>query len=149
MQSITGNYALTGCDTASFLFGRGKRKAVALEIAGNIQHLTNFGDNKNFNATDDVIVDDRSSIGTLYGKPSIISLDILHGYIFANNKGDIRTLPPTEDSFHSHLLRSLYQLAIFKQDAKNSMTLPDVTHFGRAVINNKLIPILMSKSPKP
>ena len=122
-KALLASFVLTGCDTVSFLFGRGKRKAatVALQIAGNIPHLTNFGD-KNFNVTVDVIVHDRSFIGTLYGKPSVIPLDILHEHIFANNKGDIRKLPPTKNSFHFHQLRSLYQLAFFEQAAENSMT---------------------------
>ena len=78
-KSLLVGYVLTGCDTVSFLFGRGKRKAatVALQIAGCIPHFATFGDNNNNEVTDDITANARCFIGTLYGKPSITSLDIL------------------------------------------------------------------------
>ena len=68
-KSLLVGYVLPGCDTVSFLFGRGKRKTatVALQIAGCIPHLATFGDNINFDVTDDIKANTRCFIGTLYG----------------------------------------------------------------------------------
>ena len=59
-------------------------------------------------------------------------------------------MPPTEDAFTFHLMRALFQLAVYKQAVNSdSMHLPCVTDFGRCVRDNHLVPILMSKPPKP
>ena len=118
-------------------------------MAGQMPNLISFGDNGTFTVTSDLIENARCFITSLYGKKSIQSLDLLREHVFANNKGDIRSLPPTEDSFKFHLLRALYQFTIFKQANKSKLILPDITLFGRTVLNNRLVPIRMSKPAKP
>ena len=99
--------------------------------------------------TPGVITDARNLMAALYGKPSVSSWNTLQEHMFANNKSDIRCLPPTEDSISFHLLCALYQLVVYKQAVDSDIHLPCVTNFGRCVQNNCLIPVLMSKSPKP
>ena len=41
-----------------------------------------------------------------------------------------KKLPPTENSFHQHLLRTIYQLIIWKQAHIPFQELPDPTEFG-------------------
>jgi len=86
----------------------------------------------------------RDLVACIYGQEKVDSLNVLHvrEHVFANNKGDIRNLPPTEYSFYFHLLCALYQFSIYKQlQAVNPhINLPDPCTFGRVIQNWRLIP---------
>ena len=77
------------------------------------------------------------------------NLDALRAHLFANIKGDMRCLPPTEDAFQLHLRRALHQLAVCKRAHLSQPTYPAATDFGREVVNGKLVPTLMLKEAKP
>ena len=99
--------------------------------------------------TDNVKDDARKLFIQLYGNQPGPTLDTLREHMFASHKGDIRTLPPTEDAFHFHLLRALFQLLIYKHAHHSELILPDVSQFGRTFIDDKLVPVLMTKPAKP
>ena len=69
--------------------------------------------------------------------------------MFASSKSDLRMLPPTDDAFNLHLLRALYQLALYKTAHLSNPTLPPATEFGRVLINGRLCPLLMTIQAKP
>ena len=96
-------------------------------MAGNILQFAQIGDDDAFNITDGVKDEARLFVANLHGKSTVQSLDVLCEHVLANSKGDMRTLPPTEDSFHYHLLRVLYQLLIFKRACHSQLNRPDVT----------------------
>ena len=75
-----------------------------------ITEFSKFGDTGVYDVTSGVINDARTLMAALYWKPPVSSLNTLTEHIFANNKSDIQSLPPTEDAFGFHLLRALYQL---------------------------------------
>ncbi|CAH1796874.1 unnamed protein product [Owenia fusiformis] len=145
-------YCLTGCDTVSFLFNRGKKRAlkVTYELIKNnsIPTLMQFPDDE-VKVTDDIVNESRLVIASLYGREHFKSLDTLREHVFANSKSDLRSLPPTEDAFLQHTHRAMYQLAIFKLAYKTTMNLPSAIHFGREIKDGSLVPVLMTKPSKP
>ncbi|KAG1666376.1 hypothetical protein GQR58_018912 [Nymphon striatum] len=100
-------------------------------------------------AHDQVITEARSFFCDLYGKPGYLSLDKLRAHLFASRKLDLRSLPPTEDAFHFHVLRSLCQISLYKQASLSNPVLLPPEEYGRIVYGDRLIPVMKSKPSKP
>jgi len=144
-------HVLSGCDTVSYPFRRGKRRAaqVSLGLIGNLPHLVDFGRDSEMAATECVIDEARVYWTALYGQTGFSCLDTLRQHMFVSSKLDLRSLPATEDAFYFHVLRALYQLLLYRRAHLSDRALPPATTFGRTLINGKLVPILMSKPAKP
>ena len=91
-------------------------------MAGNIKSLTQFGDlGDEFIVSDDILQDARQFANSLYGKmnnDSFQSLSMLRQHFFATKMSklsDLRSLPPTDNAYHLHVLSSLYQIVVFKR----------------------------------
>jgi len=146
-------YIITGCDTVSYPYRRGKRRAykLATENVRTLLPLAKFGEpGESLDVTEEIINAAREYFKALYNRSDFGGmLDALRAHLFANTKGDLRCLPPTEDAFHLHVLRSLHQMVVCKQ-AKLSVPLyPCATDFGRHIVNDKLVTTMMTKEPKP
>ena len=145
-------YVITGCDSVSYHYRRGKKRAakLALEINFPIENLLQFGTESLVLNASPVVVDDvRKIFAALYGPTGFQCLNSLCQHIFASSGTDLRALPPSEDAFHFHDLRALYQFALFKRAHLSSLSLPSPVEYGRCIINNRLVPIMMKKPPKP
>ncbi|KAG1649605.1 hypothetical protein GQR58_028853 [Nymphon striatum] len=114
------SYILSSCDSVSYPFKR-----------------------------DQVITEARSFLCDLYGKPGYLSLDKLSAHLLASSKLDLRSLPPTEDAFHFHVLRSLCQISLYKQASLSNPVLLPPEEYGRIVDGDRLIPVMKSKPSKP
>ena len=68
--------------------------------------------------------------------------------LWSSGKGDIRSLPPTEDAFKLHVFHALYQLSLYKRTPLADPLLPLPTQFGRKILDGKLLPIMMEKASK-
>jgi hypothetical protein len=147
--TLLATYSLSGCDTVSYPYNRGKRRAakVALDLVGHLPNLAQFGHESN--VLDDHINEARVFWTHLYGRPGFASLDFLRQHLFSSSKSDLRLLPVTEDAFNLHVLRALYQLMIFKRAHLCNLALPPATEFGRNIVNGRLVLILMTKKAKP
>ena len=150
---LLSTYILTGCDTVSYFYRRGKRRAYKATIARlqGLEPLAKYGnDNESLTVQDDVISSARLYVLTLYDRNEFEgNLDALCAHLFGNIKGDMRVLPPTEDAFQLHLLRALHQLVICKRAHLSQPIYPVATDFGRHIVNGKLVSIMMLKAPKP
>ena len=61
-----------------------------------------------------------------------------------------KKLPPTKDRFSFHVLRTVYQLIIWRQADLTLMETPEPTDFGyEKDIQNKLIPTMMTQDISP
>ena len=59
-----------------------------------------------------------------------------------------RKLPPTEDSFHQHVLRTIYQLMMWRQASSTDLQMPDPVLYGYyRDVSNLLCPVMMPQSP--
>jgi hypothetical protein len=146
-------YILTGCDTVSYLYRRGKKRAykAAIDNIGHLLPLARYGDpDESLEVTEEVVTAARRYIMALYDRSDFGgSLDALRAHLFASIKGDMRSLPPTEDAFRLHLLRSLHQVAVCKRAHLSEPIYPVATYFGRHLVNDKLVATMMLKQPKP
>src|SRR6476469_193079 len=107
-------HALTGCDTASYLFGKGKTSAVAAMLKHEVgleelgEHETNIHD---------VLTAGRKFINVLYKERiPYTSMNRLRHAIFVSTKNTpkIKTLPPTEPALDEHIKRAHLQTMLWK-----------------------------------
>ena len=124
---------------------------MALETASKLLPLSQYGEpEEQLNMSDDIIHSARLYFLALYGNAEFPgNLNNLRAHLFATTKGDLRCLPPTENAFELHVLRSLHQIAISKSAHNPSPAYPSAAMFGRKVVNGKLVPIMITKLPKP
>jgi len=137
IKTVVCGYVISGNDHLSYPFRHGKKRAAktAISLAGNINAFANFGDT-GYSIEPDVKNDARLFFISLYGRGrEFESLDSLREHIFASSKSDLRTLPPTEDAFHFHFLRVLYELLMYKRAHLCNLSLPSANNFDRQVIN--------------
>ncbi|KAG1655757.1 hypothetical protein GQR58_024336 [Nymphon striatum] len=142
------SYILSGCDSVSYPFKRGKKRTVKVTLEHVDKHpaLSNcIRHESGPSAHDQVITEARSFFCDLYGKPGYLSLDKLRAHLFASRKLDLRSLPPTEDAFHFHVLRSLCQISLYKQASLSNPVLLPPEEYGRIVDGDRLIPVMKSK----
>ncbi|KAJ8403227.1 hypothetical protein AAFF_G00354440 [Aldrovandia affinis] len=124
---LLSTYILTGCDTVSYLYRRGKKCAykTAVDHLEDLLPLCRYGDpGESLDVKEDVVTAARQYMVSLYERSDFSgNLDALRAHLFGNIKGDMRYLPPTEDAFQLHLRRALHQLAVCKR-AHVSTNLP-------------------------
>ena len=84
--TLLATYSLSGCDTVSYPFRRGKRRAakVALDLVGHLPNLVQFGHDSN--VTEDHINEARVFWTHLYGRQGFESLDLLRQHLFSSSK---------------------------------------------------------------
>lgn len=145
-------YCLTGCDSVSFQYGKGKKRAfkIALSlIEGNhIPLLISFAEPGT--AISNPLFDEaRLVITTLYGKQHFHCLDELREHMFSSSKSDLKAMPPTEDAFKLHIKHALYTVILYKNASQANLVLDDATLYGRQVLEGNLVAVPMTKNPKP
>jgi hypothetical protein len=136
----------------SFFYRQTKSKVakLALHMVKDLPHLAEYGIDNDLKITEDVKSDARKYVSSLYCKDSqFCSLNMLRQHLFAKSWSDLRSLPPTEDAFHLHLLRSLYEIALYKRAYCCELDLPPVTDFECKLQNVVLALIMMSKHAEP
>lgn len=87
-------YCLSGCDTVSFPFRKGKRKALKLAISNEAcLDLIHFGSISinGYQISESLWTSCRAFFKNLYGRPNFMgNMDELRAHIFPNCKTDIR-----------------------------------------------------------
>ena len=132
-------YVLSGCDTVSYPFRRGKKKsaAVVIDMVGCLPNLAAYGSSEDFTVIEAIKAEATLFFAAVYGKRGHdCSLNTLRQHMFASTKSDLRMLPPTDNAFNLHLLRALYQLALYKTAHLSNPALPPVAEFGRVLFND-------------
>ena len=85
-------------------------------------------------------------VGEMYGKKNCSSLTSVWANK-ASRKVSSKWLPPTQDVFYLHQMRTLYRLVIWKRSPMKFQNLPDATGFGYDVNDKEpLMPKLMGQS---
>jgi hypothetical protein len=104
----------------------------------------------NIDLTSEVLDASRHFFVALYDRREFAgNLDVLRAHLFASRKGDLRSLPPTENAFRQHVLRSLHQLVVSKRAHISQPVYPDATIFGIQLVDGKLIPTMLTKEALP
>ena len=122
----------------------------ALKMVGCFPHVSEFGKENSGMDIRKVHIDEaRDLFVALYGREGFKYLDVLRAHLWSSGKGDLRSLPPTEDAFRLHVSRALYQLSLYKRAHLADPLLPVPTQFGRKQSDGKLLPIMVEKASKP
>ncbi len=129
-------HALTGCDTTSYLFGKGKASAVSIMLKHDM-NLEVLGQ------TDanlcDVISAGHRFFSILYsGKQSTTTMNLLRHTIFISKRDTpkIKTLPPTDSALDEHIKRAHLQTMIWKAADEDGPPEVNITAFGWNIIDN-------------
>ncbi|KAG1706217.1 hypothetical protein GQR58_003741 [Nymphon striatum] len=145
-------YALTGCDSVSYIFNCGKKRAlkVALECDKILRPFAEYGmPELSIEMSEAIHESVCKYMCALYGKRDFSrTLDQLRCHLFRTKMSDIRSLPPTCDAFRLHLMRALYQLVIWKRATSPTLSLPPPTEFSWSTKKGFLLAIQMTKLPK-
>ena len=149
-DTLLNCYVLSGCDSVSYPFRVGKRKAavVGLQLVGEMPAFSGLCPS-NPGDIAPLVDEARTFFCMLYGKPGYDSLDKLRAHMFASTKKDLRSIPPSEDAFSLHVKRSVNQISIFKQAHLPNPTLLSPEEFGRHLQGDILVPTMKEKQSKP
>ncbi|XP_060579912.1 uncharacterized protein LOC132736731 [Ruditapes philippinarum] len=139
-------YCLSGCDTTSSFYGKGKKKAFKLLIqnASKYQGLKDMGEEALFTQSQKQAC--TSFVADLYGSSECTSLNALRCSKALQSLSP-RYLPPSENSFVLHCLRCVLQLYIWRNATIAVQHLPPPSQFGyKKTDAGVLEPITMSQS---
>jgi len=122
-------YCLTGCDTTSSFYGKGKRKAFKLlmQHSSKYQSLQDMGEEASLSSTQysACVV----FLADLYSSNGCTTLNAIRCTKALNSVAP-KNLPPTDNSFHLHCLRCVLQLWIWKHAMTKEHQLPPPSKFG-------------------
>ena len=132
-------HALSGCDTTSFLYIKGKRAFInaitAMNVAPDLASVC-----KELEAT---IV-----FTSMYCGETFANLDALRYYLYARRKA-LEALPPTDDALRQHVLRSLYQTRTWVQAAQPVPAILEPFNFGWKNDVSGTAPLMTTKTNTP
>lgn len=142
-------HAVTGCDTTSTFFNKGKVKVLKLlENSPDLQSAAAMFKNQNC-SVQDIFKHGIKFILAMYGaQKQVVSIDnyryITYARLTRNNKPvKLSSLPPTNSATQQHLLRVYYQVQIWLGNKLN----PE--NWGWIMNNNVLEPIMTLLPPAP
>jgi len=141
-KDLLAVHALTGCDSTSYPFGKGKVSAINNLIKNDLK-LDCIG---NPDASKEQVIDaGRHLFRLLYGSTrSDITLDELRHQIFSKKKVSpkIKMLPPTEPAAEQHFLRAHFQYCLWKSAEEKDPPALDITNYGWRISDGTPEPII-------
>ena len=142
-RAILPFHALTGCDTTSFFYGQSKQSAYKI-FRDNFGLIETLGENE---LSDDKARNAELFVCKLYGQ-NVLTVDKARMEMYHScNRPEM--LPPTSDALKHHIKRAHYQSLVWKQSNVATPELPSATESGWREQNQKLLPVLMTKSVIP
>ena len=110
-------HAFSGKDDTNFIYDIGKTKVLKIRHQLNCKSLAPYGDDNNYEVTNQLITEARKVLMNLYGGQIFASLAALHARLFISGEKskDLRGLPLTDNAFKQHLLRSLLAALVQKK----------------------------------
>ena len=146
-------YILTGCDTVSYPYRWGKKKAfeTALYCKEQLKPLADYDvSGSALTINSNVLATSKFYFIRLHTSHDFKDdLNALRAHMFATTKGDLRSLTPTENAFYFHVFRSLHQMALSERTHESDPDIPDPLIHGRKLLDGTLVPVMMDKDPKP
>ena len=148
---LLGMHALSGCDTTSYPYGKGKVTALNTMISGNYQGLATVGDVGTTQA--ELMTAAMSFFIALYGQPQGTSMEAARFALFAKKKKNpkVMALPPTSANLMQHILRAHLQVMLWKAaDCKGPPDeSTDITKFGWVYRDGIPTPVIAEGDPAP
>ena len=109
-------HSLSGCDTTSYPYAKGKISALKTLLAGDFQGLAKVLGEVVRATPADLLNTGTDFCLALYGQPPGISLESARFSLFKNKKKSptLMTLPPTSANLFQLVLRALIQVMLWK-----------------------------------
>ena len=131
---LLGMHGLSGCDTASYPFGKGKATALKILLRVTITVWLMCWVKLVLLQREDLIEAAGSYFIALYGQSPGTSLQSARFQLFASKKKSpkVMALPPTSSNLLQHALRAHLQIILWKAADQHSPPeeLVDITRFG-------------------
>ena len=135
-------HALTGCDSTSYPYRKGKVTALKQLKSDESKDLECFGEI----STDkkDLIAAGRRFFCRLYGQKQTTTMNKLRYKLFAGKKSTpkVKTLPPTDEALEAHILRAHLQVMIWKSADRNHPPAVDINKFGWTIVDGLPEPVV-------
>ena len=148
---LLGVHALSGCDTTSYLYGKGKTRALNTLLSGNFPGLANVIGEIGITSTD-LMQAVNPFFTALYNQVPGTSMEVAKFSLLTKKKNPkIMTLPPTSANLLQHALRAHLQVMLWKaadQQAPPAVS-ATITDFGWEVQNGIPVPAMAIGDPAP
>ena len=129
---LPGMHDISGCDTVSYPFNKGKISALNILKAGEFTALYEvLGEESATGA--DLMETGRRFFTAMYGQPEGTSMSLARYNLYTRKKGKpfrIMALPPTEANMLLHLKRVHLQVTLWKAADRQGPPILDITKFG-------------------
>lgn len=148
-EQLISLHAITGCDTASYPFGKGKVSALKLLQRNNDLHLEIIG-NQNSSDTE-VYETGRSFFNKLYGCNGSKTMNELRFVCFTKRRSTpkIKSLPPTDEALRNHLMRAHLQAMTWNCADEDDPPLVDKSKYGWQLEDGVYHPTQSNRAPAP
>ncbi len=149
--SILAMHSLSGCDTVSFICGRGKLSAYKVFKDNNIPMLDKIGEE---DATQEQLLQaSRRFFLILYGQTKAHNMNEARHSFYKKKKKppSLKKLPPTDLNLMLHTLRAHLQVLLWKAADKSDppAITQDITKFGWQVTDNGVMPVIADQPVAP
>ena len=149
---LIGMHALTGCDTTSYLFGKGKVSALNTLLSGEFPGLANVLGEVGITQAE-LLEAGKPFIVALYGQAPGTSMETARFNLFTKKKKSpkIMSLPPTSANLLQHLLRAHLQVMLWKaaDQLGPSQESECITNFGWKIQDGIPIPVIAQGDSAP
>ena len=150
-RALLAFHAITGCDTVSSIYYKGKRTAWDLwqsfpEMTTAFQHLSTFPQSIEDFGTMSMI---EEFVARLYGSSlDVKTVNESRMHLFYNKAKDFVNMPPTKDALIQHSLRAAYQAGhVWGQALITCPDLPDPSSWGWYKNGNSWDPVWTTLPP--
>ena len=149
---LLGMHALSGCDTTSYPYDKGKIRALNTLLAGDYPGLANVLGEVGITHAE-MMEAAKPFFIALYDQPPGTSMESARFTLFTKKKTNpkVMALPPTSANLLQHVLRAHLQVMLWK--AANCQAPPDestdITHFGWEIRDDIPIPVVAGGDPAP
>lgn len=143
-------HALTGCDSTSAFSGIGKKKAwkVLLKKEQIQRDLSCLGENPVIQ--EPVLKVAEAFICSIYtSAKSFLNADDARYFLFCQRSLKSEDLPPTSECLSHHIKRANFQAFVWNRALHPLQNSPSPEGNGWKLDDDKLVPVLMTKSPAP
>ena len=142
-------HALSGCDTTSYLYSKGKTRALNTSLSGNFPGLDSVIGEIGISRAE-LIQAVNPFITALYNQVPGTSMEIARFNLFTKTKSPkVMALPPTSANLLQHALCAHLQIMLWKaadQQAPPAVS-ANITDFGWEVQNG--VPVMATGEPAP
>jgi hypothetical protein len=148
-SNLLAMHALTGCDTTSYPFQKGKTTGLNILMKHDNLGLECFGEE---GTTKEEIIEVGSRyFSYLYGATTQKTMNFLRHKNFVSSKTTpaIKTLPPTDEALKQHLLRCHLQVRIWKAALTDQPPTVDISSWGWEIVDGTPQPVTGVKQVAP